>query len=453
MAAPGDISFELERFEWATPDRLEVEGHWHGVRRRLPRATLVVEVDGERRRLRALADTSPDRERWIAAFPWEGEMPALPGAELEVGREIVVELPRPRRSKARPAAPVRPAAVVPGREEAERLLAVLTAARAEADEAAARAAAAEADAVEARERAEAAEAEVAPLRARAEAAEAELEPLRARAEAAEADLQSLRAGADAGEAERQSLRTRAEEAEAEVDAVRARPTAVEAELESRSGGANEADDERESLRARAQEAEAALAAARADDSASSTLERLRAELQTAERERMELRAQLDTTMERLEAAEEQARTSAPAAATERTQTMPGPRTAAAEAGAKSRFGRSAEDQAAHRPARRPAERTARRPDDTPEPAFGERISAWATSLTGARSGPQNGHTAKPPATARTSRARTARPGDAASTRRRVPPEKGQPSWVLRAAAIGLLALLMIALLVIVFSLL
>src|SRR5215210_4856274 len=105
MPGPEDISFELERFEWASPDRLEVEGTWHGVRRRLPRATLVVEVNGDRRRLRALPGESPGSpERWAAAFPWEGEMPRLPGAELEVGRGIVVDLPRPRRYKARGAA-------------------------------------------------------------------------------------------------------------------------------------------------------------------------------------------------------------------------------------------------------------------------------------------------------------------------------------------------------------
>src|SRR3954469_8420999 len=159
MAGSGDISFELARFEWASPDRLEVEGRWHGVRRRLPRATLVVEVAGERRRLRALPDTGAvSPERWGAAFPWEGELPVLPGAELEVGRGIVVDLPRPRRSKARgvaavaagPTAPIQASTraerdATPGREEVERLLAVLTASRTDADQAAERAEAAEAD--------------------------------------------------------------------------------------------------------------------------------------------------------------------------------------------------------------------------------------------------------------------------------------------------------------------
>src|SRR3954469_7740222 len=168
MARSADISFELERFEWVSADRLEVEGRWHGVRRRLPQATLVVDVEGQRRRVRALPDAGPaSAERWVAAFPWEGEVPVLPGAELEVGRGIVVDLPRPRRSKARgaaavaagPTAPIQASTraerdATPGREEVERLLAVLTASRTDADQAA--------------ERAEAAEAERDAFRARAE---------------------------------------------------------------------------------------------------------------------------------------------------------------------------------------------------------------------------------------------------------------------------------------------
>src|SRR5215218_5838600 len=195
MARSGDISFELERFEWVSADRLEVEGRWHGVRRRLPQATLVVDVEGQRRRLRALPDAGPaSAERWVAAFPWEGDVPALPGAELEVGRGIVVDLPRPRRSKARgagavaagPAGPIQASTreerdAIPGREEAERLLAVLTASRAAAEEAAARATAAEAEAAalrtrvdEAESRATAAEAEAATLRTRVDEADSQL---------------------------------------------------------------------------------------------------------------------------------------------------------------------------------------------------------------------------------------------------------------------------------------
>ena len=173
MAAEPDISFELARFEWVTHDRLEVEGTWHGVRRRLARATLVVELDGRRRRLRALPEDTGSPESWTAAFAWPGEdLPRLPGAELEVGRGIVVDLPRPRRSKARGAEGPAPSEPIPastraekdaspGREEAERLLDVLSAARAEAEQA-------RSDLEAMRTRADEAEAQVAelpPLRA------------------------------------------------------------------------------------------------------------------------------------------------------------------------------------------------------------------------------------------------------------------------------------------------
>src|SRR3954470_19018757 len=237
MARSGDISFELERFEWVSADRLEVEGRWHGVRRRLPQATLVVDVEGQRRRLRALPDAGPaSAERWVAAFPWEGDMPVLPGAELELGRGIVVDLPRPRRSKARggaavvaagPTGPIQASTrderdAIPGREEAERLLAVLTASRGTAEEAAARAQAAEAEVATLREEAWTLRDDAAASQARAEEAEAELATLSSRAEEAEAELATLRSRGEEAEAELATLRSRGEEAEAELATLRSR---------------------------------------------------------------------------------------------------------------------------------------------------------------------------------------------------------------------------------------
>src|SRR3954447_13728444 len=234
MAGSGDISFELARFEWTSPDRLEVEGRGHGVRRRLPRATLVVDLDGRRLRLRELPDEgAADLDAWVAAFPWEGDMPVLAGAELEVGRGIVVDLPRPRRSKARgaaavaagPTGPIQASTreerdAIPGREEAERLLAVLTASRGTAEEAAARAQAAEAEVATLREEAWTLRDDAAASQARAEEAEAELATLRRRAEEAEAELTTLRSRAEEAEAEVTTLRTRAEAAEAELTMLR-----------------------------------------------------------------------------------------------------------------------------------------------------------------------------------------------------------------------------------------
>ncbi|MEA2135720.1 MAG: hypothetical protein QOC68_3629, partial [Solirubrobacteraceae bacterium] len=365
MPASGDISFELERFEWASPDRLEVEGRWHGVRRRLARATLVVEVDGQRRRLKALGDVDAgSAERWTAAFPWEGEMPRLPGAELEVGRGIVVDLPRPRRSKARGAAttPAEPIPATsreerestPGREEAERLLAVLTAARADADAATSRASAAEAEAEILRERAEAAEAKLATAEAsgtRVDELEAELESMRGRAAS-----------------ELEAVQARAEAAEAELEAERGRANAAEAEVTVLRGRSEDAQSELAALAARAEAAEA-------EPPFAPDLERLRGELQTVEQERIELRAPLDAAMERHEAVEQKARTPARGATSKAaantsasTQAMPGPRTLAAGG---PRFGPRATDDAgagdseARRRPHRPAERTARRSGATP----------------------------------------------------------------------------------------
>src|SRR3954467_4936108 len=153
MAADdSSISFELARFEWADPTRLEVEGTWHGVTRLRARATLVVEVDGRRQRLRALPGSAGTPERWSAAFGWDGgDIPRLEGAELEIGRGIVVDLPRPRSPKAPAQPPEEPRARLPkepiqaptrddkdagpGRAEAERIIAALDSARAEAEEA------------------------------------------------------------------------------------------------------------------------------------------------------------------------------------------------------------------------------------------------------------------------------------------------------------------------------
>jgi hypothetical protein len=93
--------------------------------------------------------------------------------------------------------------------------------------------------------------------------------------------------------------------------------------------------------------------------------------------------------------------------------------------------------------------------DSGAPPITERISGWVTSLTGSSDEPQNGHAAKskePPVAARP---RTPRSTDAARTRRRsdsrATAERDSPSWVLRAAAVMLLALLMLALVVIVMS--
>src|SRR5215212_9811018 len=175
-ADESSTSFELARFEWADPTRLEVEGTWNGVSRLRARATLVIEVDGRRHRLKALPGDTGTPEKWSAAFGWDGDdIPRLQGAELEVGRGIVVDLPRPRSSKARAQLPNEPIPATtrddkdagPGRAEAERIIAALDSVRAEAEEAREALARVRAERDELRARAEEAD----ELRARAEEAD------------------------------------------------------------------------------------------------------------------------------------------------------------------------------------------------------------------------------------------------------------------------------------------
>src|SRR4051794_3920065 len=102
------VTFEVERFEWAADDRLELEGRWFGLRgRRFIRPTLEVEFNGEPRRLLALMEHKPwaalDGEEWVAAFAWEGEHGDV-AAELAVGADLSFELPQP--NGASPAKPV-----------------------------------------------------------------------------------------------------------------------------------------------------------------------------------------------------------------------------------------------------------------------------------------------------------------------------------------------------------
>ena len=106
MAGTRELSFELERFEWVGDDRLEVSGRWQGLTgRRLARPVLTVEADGRRRRLTALPGgqmpAKGSDEPWRATFAWSHGVADIESAELEVGRNVIVELPAPRRRKRR----------------------------------------------------------------------------------------------------------------------------------------------------------------------------------------------------------------------------------------------------------------------------------------------------------------------------------------------------------------
>jgi uncharacterized coiled-coil DUF342 family protein len=429
-ADESSTSFELARFEWADPTRLEVEGTWNGVSRLRARAALVIEVDGRRRRLKALPGATGTPEKWSAAFGWDGaDIPRLEGAELEVGRGIVVDLPRPRSSKARALLPKEPIPATtrdekdagPGRAEAERIIAALDSAREEAEEARETLARVRAERDELRAGAadlDALRAERDDLRARAEEADglrAEVEELRARAAEAD-DLRPRAEEADSLRAEREELLRRAEDA----DELRSEQAGLRSEYQ-------DLLDERDTLR---EEAQVLRAAAEAKDEApelAPDVTRLRAELENVERERNELRAQLDSTSQRLEES-----TQAMSALTELDGEPP---------------------RRLDRP-RRPAERTAKRAPD-PEPSVGlaDKVSDWVGSITGARDGDQgskNGerHAATPTAVGpRTAAAR--RTAVRAAPRR----SRESPSWLLRVAALLLLAFLLVTLVLILSSIL
>jgi hypothetical protein len=359
VPANGTAVFDVERFGWTAPDRLEVAGRWSGVRGlRFVRPTIDVPGDGSRRRLLALLEHKPwapvDGEQWVAAFPWEGEPVALEGAVLAVAPSVVVALPapsgaprtKPRRferapahdpeliERARDAAVIEHASVARERDDAlrerdEALAALrergrglvepgrherqLQELRTRVEEAEAERADALEEARRAEELVERAETErdaALERAARAETAEPEAggsAELAARAEAAEALADELRARAEAAEAARDDALRRA----ALADELRARAEAAEAARDAAQGEADALRARADQLLVRAREAEAARDAAERDATDSGRVEReLRARLEAAEsahaamaRERDAIRRGAREALARVEAAE------------------------------------------------------------------------------------------------------------------------------------------------------
>src|SRR4051794_6396608 len=137
----GAASFELDRFELTSPDRLEVAGRWFGVRGlRFMRPALDLRSNGDRYRLLALLEHKPwaaeDGDEWVAAFPWDGDPPELTQAELAVGPSVAVELSAPD-APAKPKQPRassrKPKPRVQAREPSERAEAKLRELREERD--------------------------------------------------------------------------------------------------------------------------------------------------------------------------------------------------------------------------------------------------------------------------------------------------------------------------------
>lgn len=118
------LAFEVERFEWTADDRLELTGRWFGLRgQRFLRPTLEIEVGGRHHRLLALMEHKPwaadNGRHWVAAFGWQDEPVHVTAAELAVGPDLTVDLPRPEGGSAAPPAPAGDADS-PERHEARR---------------------------------------------------------------------------------------------------------------------------------------------------------------------------------------------------------------------------------------------------------------------------------------------------------------------------------------------
>jgi hypothetical protein len=112
MAAPEDrgqpsgtstttrAKFQLERFAWGAPDRLELCGTFAGLRDTpVDPPVLVVSGPEAMHRLPVVPDTlsgpPEDGRLWCAEFAWQEPPVAFDIASLEFGAAIVVELPEP----------------------------------------------------------------------------------------------------------------------------------------------------------------------------------------------------------------------------------------------------------------------------------------------------------------------------------------------------------------------
>ena len=95
-------TFELKRFAWGTPDRLEVSGVLGGLPDTPAEASvrvLVVKAGDTVHRLPAIPESldgpPADGRPWQAQFAWQDPPFAFAGAELRIGEELAVDLPEP----------------------------------------------------------------------------------------------------------------------------------------------------------------------------------------------------------------------------------------------------------------------------------------------------------------------------------------------------------------------
>jgi hypothetical protein len=267
-----DVTFEIDRFEWAGDGRLELAGRWFGLRgHRFLRPTLDVDVDGERRRMLADLEHKPwaadDGAEWVAAFTWRGDPAPFDDAELTVSPDLAVQLPpvggaaRANSGKAagtverRPAGPSR-TSVLEGElasamSEAQRLREHLSAEQTNVRGLDSQLRHARAELATAQAEAEAAQAEADAARAAETEARDESSLARAEAERARADAEAAREEARMAVPEADGLRAELVSAQRDREAALARVTAIERELAAATEARDRARDERNAWMQRA----------------------------------------------------------------------------------------------------------------------------------------------------------------------------------------------------------
>jgi hypothetical protein len=268
MPEQREIAFELERFRWSEPGRLEVVGRWSGLEsRRLGRPVLRFDADGRRRRLHALPGrhfVPSGQGEWTASFAYDGDPEQVRDVVLEVGR-LAVDLPAPRRRRRRP-----------GEEEVERVRGELDEERRLRKEAEATLAERDAELVSLREEADAALAE----------REGELEALRSQSGESEQSREQLQAQVDearealaAMEEDRDRLRTDLGIRDEELRIARDEAVMARNEAEARLAAERAASTEvREKLATAREETQSTI------EAEAQETERLRAELEAAREE-------------------------------------------------------------------------------------------------------------------------------------------------------------------------
>jgi multidrug efflux pump subunit AcrA (membrane-fusion protein) len=267
-----EVTFEIDRFDWAGDGRLELAGRWFGLRgHRFLRPTLDVDVDGERRRMLADLEHKPwaadDGAEWVAAFTWRGDPAPFDDAELTVSPDLAVQLPavggaaRANSGRAagtverRPAGPSR-TTVLEGElasaiSETQRLREQLSAEQTNVRGIDSQLRQARAELAAAQAEAEAARAEAEAVRAAETEARDEGSLARAEADRARADAEAAREEARMAVPEADGLRAELVSAQRELEAALARVNATERELAAATEARDRARDERNAWMQRA----------------------------------------------------------------------------------------------------------------------------------------------------------------------------------------------------------